>query len=157
MMKLAFSILCAIAAGIGLWGGCLSAVEVEQALSVFAVGMAIDVRTETLISFNDARSAFPGDGRRLALATLHRWRLNGKLDTIKVAGVRYTSAEAIERMVERENAPETPAPVITASQRQHQSEAAQAALKKMGVSGGVSRTIARPTKDVCATTGMANQ
>ena len=39
--------------------------------------MAIDCELETIISFTDARSAFPGIDRRLSLATLHRWRLTG--------------------------------------------------------------------------------
>lgn len=162
MMRFAFSILCAIAAGIGLWTGCLSVVEVELVVSVIAVGMTIDVQTETVVSFSDARSAFPGIDRRLSLATLHRWRLNGvrgvKLETVLIGGLRYTSREAIARFIAAQNADDTPAaPVITASQRRQQSEAARTELEKMGVSGGVSRTIARPTKDFIATTGVANQ
>ena len=58
MTRFAFSILFAIAAGIGLWAGCLSVVEV-QLVSVIAFGMTIDVRSEKLLSFSDARSAFP--------------------------------------------------------------------------------------------------
>lgn len=122
--------------------------------------MSIDVESETLVQFPDARSAFPG-GRRVSLATLHRWRQRGirgiKLETCLVGGLRYTSHEAIGRFITLQNERDTPAVSITASQRQHQSEAAQAALKKMGVSGGVSRTIARPTKDFIATTGLAKQ
>ena len=96
--------------------------------------MAIVVRTEKLISSGEARYAFTGDGRRLALATLHRWRLSGKLETVKVGGVRYTSKEAIERFVERENAPEqTPAATITPAQRRKQSIAAKQELERMGV------------------------
>ena len=158
MMRFAFSILCAIAAGIGLWAGCLSVVEVELVVSVIAVGMTIDVQTETVVSFSDARSAFPGIDRRLSLATLHRWRLNGvrgvKLQTVLIGGLRYTSREAISRFVAALNADDAPAaPVITASQRRKQSEGAQAELEKMGVGGGVSRT----TKDFIATTGVAKQ
>jgi hypothetical protein len=69
--------------------------------------MAIDTSTEALISLAEARSAFPG-GRRLGLATLHRWRLRGvrgvKLETVLVGGLRYTSREAIERFVAAQNA-----------------------------------------------------
>jgi hypothetical protein len=138
MMRFAFSILCAIAAGIALWAGCLSVVEVELVVSVIAVGMTIDVQTETIISFADARSAFPGIDRRISLATLHRWRLNGvrgvKLETVLIGGLRYTSREAIDRFIQAQNADDAPAtPVITASQRKRQSEAARAELERMGV------------------------
>lgn len=162
MSRFALSILSMIAAGIGLWAGCLSVVEVELMVSAIAVGMTIDVQTETVISFSDARSAFPGIDRRLSLATLHRWRLNGirgtKLETVLIGGLRYTSLEAIARFVARLNSEDTPvAQVITASQRRQQAEAARAELEQMCAVGGASRTITRSTKDVSATTGVAKQ
>ena len=137
-MKFAFSVLCAIAAGIALWAGCLSVVDVELMILFIAVGMTIDVQTETVVSFSDARSAFPGIDRRLSLATLHRWRLNGvrgvKLETILIGGLRYTSREAIVRFIEAQNADDTPAaPAITAAQRRRQSEAARLALQQTGL------------------------
>ena len=160
MWKFAFLVLSVIAVGIGLWTGCLSVVEVELMASVIAVGMTIDVQSETLISFSDARSAFPGIDRRLSLATLHRWRLNGirgiKLETVLVGGLRYTSREAIVRFITSQNADNLPAaatPVITASQRRKQCESARIELEKMGISGGVNR----PKKDLIATTEVANQ
>ena len=138
MMKFAFLVLCVIAAGIGLWAGRLSVVEVELVLSLIAVGMTIDVQSETLISFSDARSAFPGIVRRLSLATLHRWRLNGvrgvKLETVLIGGLRYTSREAIARFIAAQNADDAPAaPVITPAQRLRQSESARQELERMGV------------------------
>ena len=97
----------------------------------------IDVETETLVQFSDARSAFPGIDRRLSLATLHRWRLNGvrgvKLETILIGGLRYTSREAISRFIASQNSDDAPAPSITPSQRRRQSEAAQQELRRMGV------------------------
>ena len=138
MMRFAFAILCMIAAGIGFWGGCLSVVEVELVVSTIAVGMTIDVQTETVVSFSDARSAFPGIDRRLSLATLHRWRLNGvrgvKLETVLIGGLRYTSREAISRFIQAQNADDTTAvPAITASQRRKQSESARTELERIGV------------------------
>lgn len=123
--------------------------------------MSIDTERETLVSFSDARSSFR-DGRRKSLATLHRWRQRGvngvKLETCLIGGMRFTSLEAISRFIALQNADDAPAaPAITASQRRGQSEAARAELEKMGLSGGVSRTIARPTKDFFATTGVAKQ
>jgi len=99
--------------------------------------MSIAIESETLIQFPDARSAFPG-GRRISLATLHRWRLTGirgvKLDTVLIGGLRYTSREAIARFISAQNFQEAPAaPAITPSQRRKQSEAARAELEKMGV------------------------
>lgn len=108
----------------------------------------IDVKLETLVHFPEARSAFPGE-RRVSLATLHRWRLNGvrgvKLETVLVGGLRFTSLEAIDRFItaqNADNAPATPAPpAITASQRRRQSEAARQEL----------------VRDYFATPGVAKQ
>ena len=98
--------------------------------------MAIDTETETLVSFNDARSAFPGD-RRVSLATLHRWRQSGvrgnRLETCLIGGLRYTSKEAICRFIGAQNAEEQPAAVITPAQRRRQSEAARQALLEAGI------------------------
>jgi hypothetical protein len=101
-----------------------------------AVVRGIDTATETLISLSDARGAFPG-GKRLSLATLHRWRLHGvrgtRLETCLIGGLRYTSCEAISRFIGRQNADETLSPSITLGQRQRQAEAAQKALAEAGV------------------------
>ena len=98
--------------------------------------MSIDTALETLLTYEDARTAFPGD-RRLSLATLHRWRLNGvrgvRLETLLIGGLRYTSREAIDRFIAAQNADDNPAvPTITASQRRRQSEAARSELQRMG-------------------------
>lgn len=98
--------------------------------------MSIDSSTETIIQFNEARTAFPGD-KRLSLATLHRWRTKGirgvRLETILIGGMRYTSHEAISRFIAAQNAEESPAPAISPSQRKRLAEAAQVALSRAGV------------------------
>ena len=98
--------------------------------------MSIDTALETLLTFEDARTAFPGD-RRLSLATLHRWRLNGvrgvKLETVLIGGLRHTSREAIDRMIVAQNADDAPVAAITPTQRRKQSEAARTELERMGV------------------------
>ena len=98
--------------------------------------MSIDVETEDLIPFGEARSAVPG-GKRLSLATLHRWRLDGvrgtRLETVLIGGSRYTSAEAISRFIAAQNAPETPAPTITKSQRARQAATADRLLQEAGI------------------------
>ena len=99
--------------------------------------MSIDVDNETLFQFPEARSEFPGD-RRVSLATLHRWRQKGvrgvKLETVLIGGLRYTSREAIARFIAAQNAADAPVtPTVTPAQRRRQSEAARAALERMGV------------------------
>ena len=98
--------------------------------------MSINHEVETLIPFNAARTAFPG-GRKIALQTLHRWRLHGirgvKLETILVGGLRYTSRESISRFLAAQNAGEMSlSPKITAKQRRKQAEAANAQLVAEG-------------------------
>ena len=98
--------------------------------------MAICTETETLIPFNAAREAFPG-GKRLALQTLHRWRLHGvrgtKLETILIGGSRFTSAEAIQRFIAAQNPAEAPEPAITGKQRQKMAETANRLLAEAGI------------------------
>jgi len=98
--------------------------------------MSINVVTEDLIPFCEARTAFPG-GKRLSLATLHRWRLHGvrgtHLETVLIGGSRYTSSESISRFIAAQNATETSVPQFTPSQRQRMSEAARKELAKIGV------------------------
>ena len=98
--------------------------------------MSIDPTNETLIPFNSAREAFPG-GKRLSLATLHRWRLNGvrgtRLETILIGGSRFTSAEAIARFIGNQNPAESAEPAITGKQRQKMAETANRLLAEAGI------------------------
>ena len=95
--------------------------------------MAIDFEVETLVAFNEARSAFPGK-KNIPLQTLHRWRLHGvrgaKLETVLVGGSRYTSREAINRFIAEQNRSEQPAPTLTRTQRQKQAEIANRLLRE---------------------------
>jgi hypothetical protein len=98
--------------------------------------MSIDVQSETLLTLCEARTAFPG-GKRLALATLHRWRLHGvrsvRLETLLIGGLRYTSREAIARFIQAQNADESPTPAVTPAQRTRQAKAAQQELARAGI------------------------
>ena len=99
--------------------------------------MSIDVETEDLIPFSEARTAFPG-GKRLSLATLHRWRLppgvrGVQLETCVVGGLRYVSRQSIARFIAAQNRDESPAPAITAKQRRTQAEAANRVLQEAGI------------------------
>lgn len=94
----------------------------------------IDVRTETLIRFQDAGRFIPGEP---AVSTLHRWRASGvrgvKLETLLVGGTRFTSTEAIARFIAEQNCDEQPQPAITAKQRRTQAEVANRLLEGMGL------------------------
>ncbi len=98
--------------------------------------MAISTETEQLIPFTQAREAFPG-GKRLSLATLHRWRLHGvrgtRLETILIGGSRYTSTEAIQRFIAAQNPAESAAPGITGRQRKTMAETANRLLAEAGI------------------------
>ena len=64
----------------------------------------IDRTVETLVALQNARDSIPGKrGQRVSISTLHRWHRHGlrgtRLETVLVAGVRYTSAEAIDRFI----------------------------------------------------------
>jgi len=91
---------------------------------------------EELIPFAQAREAFPGR-KRIGLATLHRWRLQGVrgavLETLVVGGVRFTSREAIARFIEAQNDPGMMHSGLTADQRQARSAAARAMLQARGI------------------------
>ena len=93
----------------------------------------MSILAENLISLCDACSAFPG--RKISLATLHRWRLRGcrgvVLETAVVGGSRFTSREAIARFLTAQN--EQPVDAMTAADRAVRSAAALATLKARGV------------------------
>lgn len=69
--------------------------------------MGIDIRAETLIPIGDVPHYLPRSkaGRKVSLATVHRWRQRGvqgrRLEAIKVGGRWYTSAEALQRYIDR--------------------------------------------------------
>jgi len=63
-----------------------------------------DMDGETLVSLKLARDVIPGKrGHCVSASTLHRWQRRGlrgiRLETAIVAGVRYTSIEAIKRFI----------------------------------------------------------
>jgi hypothetical protein len=94
----------------------------------------IDTTTETLIRFQEAGRHIPGNP---CLSALHRWRMSGCrgvwLETILVGGKRFTSLEAIQRFIARQNPDQSPAPALTAKQRRRQAETASKLLQEAGV------------------------
>ena len=104
--------------------------------------MGINYETETIITLGEACRRVPPDGA--STATIARWIQRGikvkatgkvvKLETIAIGGRRVTSLEAMSRFITAQNADDVPAtPVISASQRRRQSEAARVELEKAGV------------------------
>ena len=67
----------------------------------------INLKTETIISFKDARQHLPRRrlGKRPSIETLYRWANPGlqgvKLETIQVGGTLCTSLEALQRFFDK--------------------------------------------------------
>lgn len=62
----------------------------------------IDPATEQLIPFRDIPSHLPKrDGKKINSSTIYRWTIRGleghRLESVYVGGMRYTSAEALQR------------------------------------------------------------
>lgn len=65
--------------------------------------MAVDFKTEQVISMAQASAMLPGHP---SLCTLWRWRLKGirgrKLECVVIGGTPYTSIEALERFAQQQ-------------------------------------------------------
>ena len=99
-------------------------------------GGTVGMMNEDLVLFSEAGAAFPA-GRNPSPATLHRWRLKGVcggvvLETVKIGGARYTSRQAIQRFIARQNSSEQK-PELTAEERRARSAAARAVLAGRGI------------------------
>jgi uncharacterized protein DUF1580 len=87
--------------------------------------MSVRIFEETRLSLSAAASRIG-----VHVGTLHRWRLRGvrgvRLETIVIGGLRYTSAEALERFVAATTAAAdgTPAPAIRTSRQRETAIAA---------------------------------
>ncbi len=67
--------------------------------------MPIDPNKETLIRFSELPDHFEKIlKRRPSNATLHRWKNEQGLETVKIAGGRYSSISAVRRFVEKQSA-----------------------------------------------------
>jgi len=95
----------------------------------------IDRGKDFLLAPAQACKAFPGG---ISLPTY--WRYIGprgvrgvRLESFICGGKRWTSKEAIVRFIDAQNPDEQTVAVITASQRQRQSEAARQALQEAGI------------------------
>lgn len=96
----------------------------------------IDRQTEKLITIPAAARSVPPAG--VHVATVWRWALYGlrdgrKLETLRVGGRTYTSAEALERFLRLDGEPATAPKKASRKQRERQIAAAEAELAAMGV------------------------
>ena len=107
----------------------------------FRATRPIDPDVEEIITLSRAaRDVKPGG---VSPATFARWLLRGvrihgsdervRPATIRIGGRRMTSLEAMREFFAAQNEDQTPAPAITPSQRQRQSEAARRELEKLGI------------------------
>ena len=85
----------------------------------------IDIDAENPVPLRSAGILVPGrNGRGVSYETLRRWWKNGiggsRLETVKIGGVRHTTAAALKRFISLLNAPED---VIPSQQARAQREA----------------------------------
>lgn len=84
--------------------------------------MAIDLSAETPLSIAEAAAIIPGSP---SLASVWRWVLKGvrgnQLESLMIAGRRFTTHEAIDRFIARSNgaveAQHSAGPVVTKARR----------------------------------------
>jgi hypothetical protein len=92
----------------------------------------LDVNSEQLIGPNQVPAHAPKiDGKKVALRTVWRWMLSGRLESVKIGSRRATSVEAIQRMLAREN----PGAVaeVSPSQRKREIRSAEKRLAAVGI------------------------
>lgn len=91
----------------------------------------IDIDAETLVPLKSAGVLVPGrNGRGVSYETLRRWWKQGlsgsKLETVKIGGIRHTTAAALRRFIGNLNAQED---VVSQKQLSERAKAALKALK----------------------------
>jgi len=94
----------------------------------------IDLKHEELLTFSEASQRLP---KRPHLATWYRWISRGvrgvRLESVRVGGTSYTSAEALQRFADRLTGGDNVQVSVTSRQRQRQIEAADAELARAGI------------------------
>jgi hypothetical protein len=74
--------------------------------------MAIDIRSESILSLNNAAKVLPRrrQGKKPHFSTVWRWAMKGcrgvRLETIRVGGTLCTSREALQRFFDQLSAPD---------------------------------------------------
>jgi len=108
---------------------------------IFRTMRPIDPDVEEIITLSRAARDVPPCG--VSPATFARWLQRGvrtrgsdervRPETILIGGRRLTSVEAMRDFFAAQNAPETPAPAFTPSQRRRQAETANRVLADAGL------------------------
>ncbi len=86
----------------------------------------IDIRNDEMLTLREATTRIPG---RPHISTVFRWTADRKLDSIKVGGRRWTSAEAIDLFIDKCNGQESSEP----TQRTKQIGDASRELERDGI------------------------
>lgn len=100
----------------------------------------INIRDEEMLTLSGAAKRLPHGraSKPVHVATIHRWAsprgLKGiRLETVKVGGIRYTSAEALERFIVRCSADDASQQPQLTRQRQKSIDKAAATLAAAGI------------------------
>ena len=100
----------------------------------------INIHDEELLTLSGAAKRLPNGraGKPVHVATLHRWASPGglqgvRLETIKVGGIRYTSAEALERFITKCSADNALREPQSTRQRQRAFDQAERELESAGI------------------------
>ena len=100
----------------------------------------IDIDNEELLTLGAAANRLPHGraGKSVHVATLHRWASRGgvrgvRLETVRIGGIRYTSAEALERFIVRCSADDASQQPQLTRQRQKSIDKAAATLSAAGI------------------------
>ncbi len=101
--------------------------------SLRGIAMAIDIKSEGLISMAQAAGMLPG---RPSLCAIWRWRTKGvrgrKLETVIIGGRPYTSIEAIQRFAEHRGGTDAPS-IRSPRQRDRAIDRAERELREAGI------------------------
>ncbi len=100
----------------------------------------INIHDDELLTLSGAAKRLPHGraGKPVHVATLHRWAspvgLQGvRRETVKVRGIRFTSAEALERFITNCSADTARQEPQTTCQRQREIATAEAELNAAGI------------------------
>lgn len=106
----------------------------------FVETLMINIHNEELLTLSGAAKRLPHGraGKPVHVATIHRWASPGglqgvRLETIKIGGVRYTSAEALERFIAKCSADDARQEPQSTRQRQRAIATAAAELERAGI------------------------
>lgn len=104
----------------------------ERGLGHRNAAETIDIEQETLLSMREVPDRLPRkpSGKRIHISAVYRWVSGGvggvRLESIKIGGTTYTSAEALQRFAERRQGRDAEGPPLTPKRRQAEIDAAAA-------------------------------